>query len=118
MVDNAITQNEINVITASLDILIEDLQSEMKTVPFDMKEKYSRTIKVAREAKSNILKRGGLTAGQAKLILFALRSFADLISEDLINNTNSSERDENLEYQKYVFSAIRKIKSLFNLSDN
>lgn len=110
VVDTGFTSNEVSAITVALDLLIEDLQEDMKVVPFNEKEKYSKTIMVARDTKKNFSERkDNATYKQILLTISALRSLTDFIAEDLKTNTNPKERDTSLELQKYAFSAIRKL---------
>lgn len=119
MNNNAFTQNEVLAVASALDFLIENLQSEMKVVPVNEKEKYSKTIAVARETKNIFFeKSNNATYKQILLTVSALRSLTDFIADDLKNNTSPSERDEALQIQKYAFSAIRKLNVILKSIDN
>lgn len=110
VVDTGFTSHELSAITIALDFLIEDLQEDMKVIPFNEKEKYSKTIMVARDTKNNFSERkDNASYKQVLLTISALRSLTDIIAEDLKVCTNPKERDNSLELQKYAFSAIRKL---------
>lgn len=119
MIDTSFTSNEIFAITSALELMIEDLQAEMKIVTFNEKEQYSKTIKTARDTKKLFSQRkDNATYGQLKLTVISLRSLTELIAEDLKNNTNPRERNQSLELQKDAFSAIRKLTLVIESIDN